>query len=74
MTTRQFGSIDPDHEEQDQGWESPRLMADSRFYNIEYSASDTVTLSTRLPRFDERINNSYPFIDDNDPEGVNESA
>ena len=29
---------------------------------------------TSLPRFDERINNSYPFIDDNDPEGVNESA
>jgi len=74
MTTKQFGSIDPDAEEQDQSWESPRIISDNKFFNVEYSNSDIVTISTRLPRFDERINNEYPFIDNNDPEGVNESA
>ena len=74
MTTKQFGSIDPDAEEQDQSWESPRIISDNKFFNVEYSNSDVVTISTRLPRFDERINNEYPFIDNNDPEGVNESA
>ena len=77
MTTRIFGSVEPNAQEEDQGWTSPVLMADNRFFNVEYSASTTIdpsNINFHLPRFDETINGSKPFIDLADPEGVNESA
>ena len=77
MATRVFGSIEENAEEEDQGWTSPQLMSDNKFFNVEYSASTTIdpsVVSFHLPRFDETINNTQPFIDLSDPEGVNESA
>lgn len=74
MTTRIFGSVDPDAELQDTGWTSPTLISDNKYFQVEYSASSVVNENTELPKFDDQINNTYPFINKNDPEGVDESA
>jgi len=52
------------------------LQSDSKYFNVEWSASEFVSKSTVLPKFDATFDNgsTYPFIDPNDPEGVNESA
>jgi len=52
-------------------------MADSKYFNVEYSASDTFT--TPLPKFDEYLpgvisGKDYPFIDNTNPEGVDEAT
>lgn len=52
-------------------------MADNKFFNVEYSASDTFT--TPLPKFDAYLpgvvsGKDYPFIDNTNPEGVDEAT
>lgn len=52
-------------------------MADSKFFNVEYSASDTFT--TPLPKFDAYLpgvvsGKDYPFINNADSEGVDEAT
>lgn len=74
MASRIFGSVDPNAQSEDQGWTSPTLIADSKYFNVEYSASNFLTESVVLPEFDATINGTNPFIDDTNEEGVNESA
>ena len=73
MASRIFGSVDPNAQDEDQGWTSPSLLADNKFFNVEYSASPYITEDVVLPRFDAAINNTRPFIDDSNEEGVDET-
>ena len=50
-------------------------MADSKFFNVEYS--NTATFAGPLPKFDAYLpgvvsGKDYPFINNADPEGVDE--
>lgn len=51
------------------------LLADNKYFNVEYSDSniDPSTSGFRLPKFDETIGGSQPFIDLTNPEGIDES-
>ena len=78
MTSSKFGSADPTAVIAP-NWSSPMLMADNRYFNVEYSDSDIdpSAIGFHLPRFDETPQGSatqHPFIDLTNPEGVNESA
>ncbi|MBQ8132508.1 MAG: hypothetical protein IJ193_08460 [Bacilli bacterium] len=77
MTTRLFGSIDPDAELQDQGWSSPTLVTDNKYFQVEYSGTTTINPNDgnfRLPRLDEEIEDDTPFLDpNNETEGIDEA-
>ena len=75
MTSSKFGSADPTVVIA-ANWSSPMLLADNKYFNVEYSNSDIdpSAPSFRLPKFDETIGSSQPCIDLTNPEGVNESA
>lgn len=71
MTSRLFGSMEEDAQETD--WASPILMADNRFFNVEYSASTDINPldpNHPLPTF----SSNNAFIDLTNPEGINENA
>lgn len=71
MTSRLFGSMEEIAQETD--WASPMLIADNRFFNVEYSASTDINPldpNHPLPTF----SSNNAFIDLTNPEGVNENA
>lgn len=76
MTSSKFGSADPSVVVTP-NWSSPALLADNRFFNIEYSASASFT--TPLPKFDAYLpgvvsGKDYPFIDNTNSEGIDEAT
>ena len=78
MTSAIFGTTDPNSNPfTTPNWNSPQPMADTRFFNVEYSASATFT--TPLPKFDAYLpgvvsGKDYPFIDNTAGEGVDEGT
>lgn len=68
MTTRIFGDGD-----ENQGWSSPRRLSDSAGFQVEYSKDYPWDTRPILPKVDEIINNTQPFLANND-EGFNEVA
>lgn len=83
MTSSKFGSVDP-QEVIVANWQSPRLMTDNKYFNVEYSNSEEIIdpqtgAPKVLPKFDATIagvvpSRNQPFIDPTDPEGVDEVA
>ena len=78
MTSAIFGTTDPNNNPfTAPNWNSPQPMADTRFFNVEYSTSATFT--TPLPKFDAYLpgvvsGKDYPFVDNTAEEGVDEAT